>query len=552
MLAGDVVVAFVARDGLVDDDGLGGEEQTGDGSRVLQGRPGDLGRVDDAGLEQVLVVAGGGVEAVGALEVANPLDDDTALHAGVDRDLLQRLLERAGHDADTGGLVADHVVGQLVDPGLGPQQGDATAGHHALLDRSLGGADRVLDAVLLLLELHLGGGADLDDGHTAGELGQALLELLGVVVGVGVLELGPDLVDPALDVGLVAGTLDEGGLVLGDGHDAGPAQHVEGDVVELEADVLGDDLATGEDGEVLQHGLAALAEAGGLDRDRLERAPDLVDDQGGEGLALDVLGDDHQRLGRLHDLLEHRQQVADGRDLARVEQDVGVVEDRLHALGVGDEVGGDVALVEAHALDQLQLHAEGLRLLDGDDAVLAHLVDGVGDGVADLLVGGGDGRHLGDLLLGLDLDGDVLDALDGPGHGGLDALLERHGVGAGGHVAQALADHGPGEDGGGGGAVTGDVVGLLGHFLDQLGADALVGVLELDLLGDGHAVVGDRGCAPLLVEDDVAALGAERYPYCVGQLVHAALEGPAGALVERDHLGHRCVLLRGTVSTLSV
>ena len=74
------------------------------------------------------------------------------------------------------------------------------------------------------------------------------------------------------------------------------AEQVERDVLELEADLLADDLATGEDGHVLQHRLAALAEAGRLDGDRLERAADLVDDERGERLALDVLGDDHQRL----------------------------------------------------------------------------------------------------------------------------------------------------------------------------------------------------------------------------------------------------------------
>ena len=93
-----------------------------------------------------------------------------------------------------------------------------------------------------------------------------------------------------------AGALDDGGLVLGDDDLAGLAEQVEGDVLQLEADLFGDDLAAGEDGDVLQHGLAALAEAGGLDGHALERAPDLVDDQGGQGLALDVLGDDHQRL----------------------------------------------------------------------------------------------------------------------------------------------------------------------------------------------------------------------------------------------------------------
>ena len=60
---------------------------------------------------------------------------------------------------------------------------------------------------------------------------------------------------------------------------------------------------------------------------------------------------------------------------------------------------GRYSLVEAHALDQLEVHPEGLRSLDGHDPVLADLVDGLGDEVADLGVLGRDGGHLDDLLL---------------------------------------------------------------------------------------------------------------------------------------------------------
>jgi hypothetical protein len=120
----------------------------------------------------------------------------------------------------------------------------------------------------------------------------------------------------------------------------------------------------------------------------------------------------------------------------------------------------------------------------------------------------------------------------------LDAALEGHRVGAGRDVAQALAHHGLGQDGGRRRAVTGDVVGLLGDLLDQLGADLLVGVVELDLLGDGHTVVGDRGGAPLLLQHDVAALRAQGDLDRVGEGVHAPLETAACLFVESDDLGH--------------
>src|SRR4029450_2434889 len=73
----------------------------------------------------------------------------------------------------------------------------------------------------------------------------------------------------------------------------------------------------------------------------------------------------------------------------------------------------------------------------------------------------------------------------------------------------------------------GQVVVVGDDLRGQLSAEVLVVVLELDLLGDGHAVVGDGGGAPLLVEDDVAALGAEGDADHVGQLVDPGLEGTA-------------------------
>ncbi len=87
-----------------------------------------------------------------------------------------------------------------------------------------------------------------------------------------------------------------------------------------------------------------------------------------------------------------------------------------------------------------------------------------------------------------------------------------------------------GEDGGGGGAVAGGVIGLGGDFAHHLRAHVLELVFELDLLGDGDAVLGDAGSAERLVEDDVAALGAERHADSVGENVDAAQHAVARVL----------------------
>src|SRR5262249_48900603 len=196
------------------------------------------------------------------------------------------------------------------------------------------------------------------------------------------------------------------------------------------------------------------------------------------------------------------------------------------------------ALVEAHALGELELEAEGVALLDGDDAFLADLVHRLGDDVADRGVAGRDGRGRGDLLLGLDVLGQLGELLAHRGDGGLDAPLAGHRVRAGRDVAQTFTDQRLGEHGRRRRAVTGHVVGLLGDLLDQLSADLLVRVVELDLLGDAHTIVGDGGGAPLLLEDDVAAPRAQRHLHGIGKDVHAPLETAARFLVERDNLGH--------------
>src|SRR5690349_16003079 len=143
--------------GNLGDHRLGRQHHRCDRRRVLQRRAGDLGRVDDARLEHVRELVVQGVVALARLALADLLDDDRAFLARVRRDLLDGLLERLADDRDTGRLVvleAESAV-QLL---LCVEQHRAAAGDDALFHGGLGRAERVLDAVLLLLLLDLGRG----------------------------------------------------------------------------------------------------------------------------------------------------------------------------------------------------------------------------------------------------------------------------------------------------------------------------------------------------------------------------------------------------------
>ena len=205
--------------------------------------------------------------------------------------------------------------------------------------------------------------------------------------------------DVRIGVVTFPGTLDDRGLVLGDDDLAGLAEQVEVRGVELEADLLGDDLAAGEDGDVFQHGLAAVTEAGGLNGDRLESTADLVHNEGGEGFAFNIFSDDEEGLAGLHDLFEQRQQILNSGDLALVNKNVGVLEDSFLTFQVGGEVAGDVALIEAHTFGEFQVEAERVGLFHGDDAFLANLIHGLGNKAADFRVTGGDTGGGGNFVL---------------------------------------------------------------------------------------------------------------------------------------------------------
>src|SRR5690606_2949061 len=121
--------------------------QRRDGRRVLQRRTGDLGRVQDALLDHVAVLAGLRVVTVVALALCNLVTHDRRVLAGVADDLAHRLIHRPQRDLDADVLVGV-VALQVLDRGTRAQQRDTTARDHAFLDGGTGRVQRVFDAGL--------------------------------------------------------------------------------------------------------------------------------------------------------------------------------------------------------------------------------------------------------------------------------------------------------------------------------------------------------------------------------------------------------------------
>src|ERR1043166_1020965 len=287
---------------------FGGEHQAGDGVGVLESEAGDFSRVNDASFHHVAVFASVGVEAeVFVLGVADLADHHSALVSGVESDLTGRLFQSALYDTDANSFVVVEL--ELLDGRDAAEKCSAAAGNDALLHGRASSVHSVLNTSLLFLELGFGSRSDLDDCDAADQLGEALLQFLAVIVRSGVVHLLTDLLDAAFDFAGLTATFNDGGVVLVDGDFLGFAEIFDFHVLELDAEILGNGFATGEDGDIFEHSLATIAEAGSLNRGALQRAAQLIHHESRQRFTFDVFRDDQQGLAELGNLFEQREQI---------------------------------------------------------------------------------------------------------------------------------------------------------------------------------------------------------------------------------------------------
>lgn len=113
--------------------------------------------------------------------------------------------------------------------------------------------------------------------------------------------------------------------------------------------------------------------------------------------------------------------------------------------------------------------------------------------------------------------GQCPECLNCGGHAALHALADVDGAGADHHMPQAFRKHCVGEQRRGGGAVANCIVGPDCGISQQLSSQIFHGILELQLLGNGDAVITDHRSAILLFDEHRSYLGPERAAYGIGE-----------------------------------
>ncbi|MPM47325.1 hypothetical protein SDC9_94034 [bioreactor metagenome] len=399
--------------------------------------------------------------------------------------------------------------------------------------------------MFLLFEFGLGCSADTDDGNTTGELGQTFLEFLTVIITGGLVDLNADLLDAGFDLSVVAFATDDGGVVFIGSDLLSMAEVSQHNRFQFAAGLFRDNLGAGEDGNILQHSLAAITKTRGFDGEDVEHTTQFVQDQGGQCFAVDIFSDDDQvSFAGLDKFLEHRHDILGSRDLLVVDQNVRIRNDRFHLVGIGDEVRRNVTAVELHTFHVFLLEFQTFGFFNGDDAVFANLVHDLSDQLTDGGVLGGGSGNIGDIFASGDGNGLFLDGFRNLLGSTFNTVLDEHGVAASGKGLQTFIDNGVSQKCRGGGTIASDVVGLGGSLFDQLGAHVFKRVFQFDFFGNGHAIVSDGGGTKFAVDGHVAAFGAKGGDDSVCNDINTVLELSA-SIFAKDELfsRHRINLL---------
>src|SRR5690625_6750025 len=122
----------------------------------------------------------------------------------------------------------------------------------------------------------------------------------------------------------VTSTINNVGVLFADLDALGLTQVLYGCVFEGHTGLFGDDSTASQYSDVLEHGLATVTKTRRLDSGGFENAANVVDNQGGQCFAFDVLGDDQQWAIGFGYVFDDGQQIADLSALFVINQAVGL------------------------------------------------------------------------------------------------------------------------------------------------------------------------------------------------------------------------------------
>jgi hypothetical protein len=144
-----------------------------------------------------------------------------------------------------------------------------------------------------------------------------------------------------------------------------------------------------------------------------------------------------------------------------------------------------------------------------------------------------DCRHLGLFFPRVDRTGHLPQRQDRGLGRAIQASFQINGTGASHHVADAIGKNRMGQHGRGAGAVAHSIASALRCLPQHPGAEILLRVLQIEFLGDRHAVVADDRRSPALLDQHRLGFRSKRDAYRVAEHGRASQDLLAGRGTKR-------------------
>ena len=234
-------------------------------------------------------------------------------------------------------------------------QCNTTTGNHTFFNSCASSVQCIVDTVFLFFHFNFGSSTDFDYCNTAGKLGNSLLQLLTIVVRSCLFDLRANLLNACVDFSFSTTTVNDSSVVFVDSNFLRSTQIFQSDLLERKTNFFRDNLAAGQDSDILQHCLATITKARCFNRTDFNDATHAVNNQCCQRFAFYVFGDDQQWLARLGNSFQSWQQVTDVRDFLVEQQYIRIFKISSHGVLVVDEVRRQVTAVELHTFNNVKL-----------------------------------------------------------------------------------------------------------------------------------------------------------------------------------------------------
>ena len=430
---------------------------------------------------------------------------------------------------------------EFIERSCTAKQSNATTRNNSFFDGGSCCSQRIIDEIFAFLHFRFGVGTNTNLSNSTSQLCQSFLKFFAIVLAICFRDFLSNHRHTTVNISLLTSPLNDSRVLGINTNFFSYTKISELDTFELDAQVLENSLRIGQDGNIFQHRLAAVSVTWSLDRTDLQNPSHLINNESGQRLTLDILGNNQQREAGLRRFFEQWNQRLGTANLIFVNQNPTIIELDNLIVDIGDEMRRQISSLKLHPLHQLNLSGNLTTFLNGNHPILTNLQQGVSKYFSNFLIiiTSNRGHSLNSFaIVSPDRLCQLLQFSDHGINRFLHTTTESHRITAAGDITQTVTKNRLCQNRSGRRPVTGNVTRLRSCFLNKLHTHILIFIFEINILRNSHPILRDFGRPPTLIEDGIPTTRTERAFHSPRQLGHTFKQTLPSLIIKTNQLRH--------------